>query len=166
MMRCATLMPSPMMFGWPLMSLTSFTGPRLIPMRTESSPEASAEVAAVLSRTIASRSDSVTKSASSGSPRKLIAAPSPVSRMIRSLTGMSLIASERLFVRLVLSRICSVTGFFEYPTRSMNTTLQMKVRLAVSCIVCGPGMNGGEPASLFSCENAGTYAAIFGRNLV
>jgi hypothetical protein len=34
MMRCATLMPSPMMFGWPLMSFTSFTGPRLMPMRT------------------------------------------------------------------------------------------------------------------------------------
>ena len=38
-----------------------------------------------------------------------MAAPSPVSRMIRSLTGMSLMASERLLVRLVLSRICSVS---------------------------------------------------------
>ena len=82
------------------------------------------------SRTMRSRSDSVTKSASSGSPRKLIAAPSPVSRMMRSLTGMSLIASDRLLVRLVFRRICSVTGFFEYPTRSMNTTLQMNVRFA------------------------------------
>ncbi len=82
-------------------------------MRTESSPDASTIVALKPSRTIASRSDSVTKSASSGSPRKLIAAPSPVSRMIRSFTGMSLIASERLLVRLVLRRICSVTVFFE-----------------------------------------------------
>jgi len=132
MMRCATLMPSPMMFGCPLMSFTSFTGPRLMPMRTESSPDASTTVAVIPSRIIASRSDSVTKSASSGSPRKLIAAPSPVSRMMRSLTGMSLIASERFDVRLVFSRICSVTGFLEYPTRSMKTTEQMKVRFAVS----------------------------------
>ena len=72
-------------------------------------------VAVMFSRTIASRSDSVTKSASSGSPRKLIAAPSPVSRMMRSLTGMSLMASERLFVRLVLRRICSVTVFSSLP---------------------------------------------------
>jgi len=82
-------------------------------MRTESSPEASTIVAVMPSAIIFSRRESVTKSASSGSPRKLMAAPSPVSRMMRSLTGMSWIASDRLFVRLVFRRICSVTGFLE-----------------------------------------------------
>jgi hypothetical protein len=90
----------------------------------------STAVDSACSAIIFSRRLNVTKSASSGSPRKLIAAPSPVSRMMRSFTGMSWIASDRLEVRLVFSRICSVTVFFEYPTRSMNTTLQMKVRLA------------------------------------
>jgi hypothetical protein len=80
-------------------------------MRTASSPAASTCVALMPSCIIASRSESVVKSASSGSPRKEIAAPSPVSRMIRSLTGMSLMAADRLFVRLVFRRICSATGF-------------------------------------------------------
>ncbi len=82
-------------------------------MRTASSPEPSTTVVAAPSAIIFSRRLSVTKSASSGSPRKLMAAPSPVSRMMRSLTGMSLIASDRLVVRLVLRRICSETGFLE-----------------------------------------------------
>jgi hypothetical protein len=59
-------------------------------MRTESSPEDSTIVEVIPSRIIASRSD-VTKSVL-GIAQKPMAAPSPVSRMMRSLRGMSLIA--------------------------------------------------------------------------
>src|SRR5258705_3310589 len=125
MMRCATLMPSPTMLGWPLMSLTSFTGPRLMPMRIGAVAAGSAG-SLVLN---ASRRLMPTNSALSGSPRKLIAAPSPVSRMMRSLTSMPCSASARSEVNRSFSASCSVTDFFEYSTRSTKTVLQMNVRL-------------------------------------
>src|SRR5581483_7014356 len=128
MMRCATLMPSPMMFGWPLMSLIRRTGPRLMPKRTRSGGPPSDWLA------IESRIDSATNIASSGSPRKLTAAPSPVSRMMRSSTATPEIASDSVVLNCSLSLSCSVTERLEYSTMSRNRTLQMKVRLVLSAI--------------------------------
>jgi hypothetical protein len=116
-------MPSPMMLSWPLRSFTSLTGPRLMPMRTWSSGSSICGIA------IASRRLRLANSASSGSPRKLSAAPSPVSRMTRSLGATSDSASARNSLSRSLRWLCSETGFSEYATMSRNTTLQMTVRL-------------------------------------
>jgi hypothetical protein len=60
------------------------------------------------------------------------AAPSPVSRMMRSRCGTcsSAVASARL--NACFSSSCSATGFFEYSTMSRNSTLQTSVRLELS----------------------------------
>src|SRR3990170_3700393 len=124
MMRCATLMPSPMMFIWPLMSFTRRTGPRLMPMRTAMAPLDSARAAA--------RSDMATNRASSGSPRNVMPAPSPVSRTTRS-RGATLSSAElSSLLNACLSTSCSATGFAEYSTMSRNTMLQTSVRLGCS----------------------------------
>ena len=60
-----------------------------------------------------SRSVRLTNSASSGSPRKESAAPSPVSRMMRSLIATFASASVSSAFSRSLSWICSETGFFE-----------------------------------------------------
>ena len=117
-------MPSPMMLGWLLMSLTRRTGPRLMPVRNSS----------VLPAASASRSARPRNRPSSGSPRKLTAAPSPVSRMMRSLTGTSRNAAASNWLSSPLIRICSATGFFENSTMSMKTTVQRKLRLPL--MVC------------------------------
>src|SRR5688572_23012498 len=119
MTRCATLMPSPMMFIWPFRSFTRRTGPRLTPRRTGTS-------AAML------RTASAENRASSGSPMKVTAAPSPVSRMMRSRCGTcsSAVASARL--NACFSSSCSATGFLEYSTISRNSTLHTSVRLELS----------------------------------
>ena len=119
MTRCATLMPSPMMFTWSFRSFTSRTGPRFTPRRTGT----------VLAM---SRTDIAANNASSGSPMKVTAAPSPVSRMMRSAaaTWSSALASTAL--NSCLSCSCSATGFLEYSTMSRKSTLQTSVRLELS----------------------------------
>src|SRR3954467_13890469 len=119
MTRWATLIPSPMMLSWPFRSFTRRTGPRLTPSRTASAPALSRIAIAA-------------NSASSGSPMKVTAAPSPVSRMIRSRGGTcsSDFVSSRLNSCLRLS--CSDTGFFEYSTISRKSTLQTSVRPELS----------------------------------
>src|SRR5262245_42124001 len=112
-------MPSPMMLTWPFRSLTRRTGPRLTPARTPS------EVAA-------SRIEIDANSASSGSPRKVIAAPSPVSRMMRSRGATSSSARSSAALNACLSCSCSATGFFEYSTMSRKSTLQTSVRPELS----------------------------------
>src|SRR5688572_3930376 len=119
MMRCATLMPSPMMFICALRSFTRRTGPRLTPRRTGASPAMS-------------RTDIAENSASSGSPMKVTAAPSPVSRMMRSRCGTGASASVSTRLKVCLSCSCSATGFFEYSTISRNRTLHTSVRLELS----------------------------------
>src|SRR5258706_9796138 len=115
MTRCATLMPSPMMFIWPFRSFTRRTGPRLMPRRTGTVPAPSRTVMAA-------------NSASSGSPMKVTAAPSPVSRMMRSRTATCSSAVASALLNACLSCICSATGFFEYSTMSRKSTLQTSVR--------------------------------------
>src|SRR5262245_49155239 len=112
-------MPSPMMLTWPFRSLTRRTGPRLTPARTPS------EVAA-------SRIEIDANSASSGSPRKVIAAPSPVSRMMRSRGATSSSARPSAALKACFSCSCSATGFFEYSTMSRNSTLHTSVRPELS----------------------------------
>src|SRR5262245_38485242 len=108
-------MPSPMILTWPLRSLTRRTGPRLTPARTPST-------------VAASRIEIDANSASSGSPRKVIAAPSPVSRMIRSRGATSSSARPSAALKACFSCSWSATGFFEYLTMSRNSTLQTSVR--------------------------------------
>ena len=112
-------MPSPMMLSWPFRSFTSRTGPRLTPRRTARAPAPS-------------RTAMEANSASSGSPMNVTAAPSPVSRMMRSRagTGSSDFVSTRL--NSCFSCSCSDTGFFEYSTMSRNSTLQTSVRPELS----------------------------------
>src|SRR5437764_1638271 len=119
MTRCATLMPSPMILSCPFRSFTRRTGPRLTPRRTASAPALSRIAIAA-------------NSASSGSPMKVTAAPSPVSRMMRSRggTGSSDLVRERL--NSCFSCNCSETGFFEYSTMSRKSTLQTSVRPELS----------------------------------
>src|SRR5262245_14864492 len=129
MTRCATLMPSPMILGWPLMSLTSRTGPRLTPTRIcRRGPVVASWLATASRRLIPANR------VSSGSPRKLTAAPSPVSRMMRSSVGTPVIASVRTALKRSLSAICSATERCEYSTMSRNSTLQINVRLVCSGI--------------------------------
>src|SRR5688572_16842169 len=115
MTRCATLMPSPMMFIWPFKSLTRRTGPRLTPMRTPTEA-AMSRIAIEANR------------ASSGSPMKVTAAPSPVSRMMRSREATCSSAWESAWLKACLSCSCSETGFLEYSAMSRNSTLQTNVR--------------------------------------
>src|SRR5688572_3415456 len=112
-------MPSPMMLTWPFRSLTRRTGPRLTPARM---PSAAA----------ASRIEIDANSASSGSPRKVIAAPSPVSRMMRSRGATSSSARPSAALKACFSCSCSATGFFEYSTMSRNSTLHTSVRPELS----------------------------------
>src|SRR5262245_5260250 len=114
-------MPSPTTLSSRLMSFTSETGPRLMPRRTGTSP--------TLSRTA-----SATNSAPSGSPRNVIAAPSPVSTTTRSLGGTCSNALVRMSLNRRFTLTCSPTPFFEYPTMSTNSTLQTSVRLGDSII--------------------------------
>src|SRR5258706_4689819 len=129
MTRWATLMPSPMILGWLLRSRTRRTGPRLMPMRAGRLGGSSAGGA------VDRRSHLATSAASSGSPRKLTATPSPVSRMMRSFGAMSRIDSAISALNRSLNWICSETGFLEYSAMSRNSTLQMNVRLARSGII-------------------------------
>src|SRR2546427_105348 len=129
MTRCATLIPSPMMLGWPLMSLTSLTGPRLTPTRICSCGPLVTSWPATASRKLMPANR-----VSSGSPRKLTAAPSPVSRMMRSSVATPAIASVRTALKRSFSAICSATERCEYSTMSRKSTLQMKVRLVCSAI--------------------------------
>src|SRR5882672_11101511 len=112
-------MPSPMMLTWPFRSLTRRTGPRLTPIRT-------------LSAWAASRIEIEPNSASSGSPRKVTAAPSPVSRMMRSRGATSSSARPSAALKACLICSCSATGFFEYSTISRKSTLQTSVRPELS----------------------------------
>src|SRR5580765_3651249 len=129
MTRWATLIPSPMMLAWPLMSLTSRAGPRLPPTRIcRRGP------LVVFCAPTASRRLMPANRVSSGSPRKLTAAPSPVSRMMRSSVGTPTMASVRTALKRSLSAICSATERCEYSTMSRNSTLQIKVRLVCSGI--------------------------------
>src|SRR5689334_12880773 len=114
-------MPSPMMFIWAFRSFTSRTGPRFTPQRTASAPTPS-RMAIAANR------------ASSGSPTNVTAAPSPVSKMMRSRGGTwsSALVSTRL--NSCLSCSCSATGFFEYSTMSRNNTLQTSVRPELSIV--------------------------------
>src|SRR2546425_8806675 len=86
-------MPSPRMFICALMSQTSLTGPRLIPMRAE---RMSGGSEAMFLRTAIP-----TERASSGSPRKAIAAPSPVSSTMKSRGGTGSSAREELVEHLL-----------------------------------------------------------------
>jgi len=70
-----------------------------MPIRTESSSEALDHVAVIFAAR--SRRDSVTKSASSGIAEETGSPHIAVSRMMRSLTGWSLIRLGKVFVRLV-----------------------------------------------------------------
>src|SRR5688500_8617524 len=115
MMRCATLMPSPITLSSPFRSFISDTGPRLMPMRTGSSP--------TLSNT-----SSATYSARSGSPRNVIAAPSPVSTTTRSSGSTCPRALLITRLKMFFSRTCSATSRREYSTMSRNRTLQTRVR--------------------------------------
>jgi len=133
MTRCATLMPSPMMLAWPFMSFTRRTGPRLTPMRN--------------GNVVFSRIVSATNSASSGSPRNAIAAPSPVSRTTRSVAAIASSALESTRLNDCLSTSCSATEFFEYSTMSRNKTLQTKVRAGFAMTAVGSV----KPKLLHSC---------------
>src|SRR5688500_8525932 len=115
MTRCATLIPSPMMFIWPFRSFTRRTGPRFTPIRTPTE--------AVMSRIAIDANK-----ASSGSPMNVTAAPSPVSRMMRSREATCSSAWESAWLKACLSCSCSATGFFEYSAMSRNSTLQTNVR--------------------------------------
>src|SRR5262245_24387062 len=112
-------MPSPMMFICPLRSFTSRTGPRLTPRRTGTVPHMS-------------RIAMAENSASSGSPMNVTAAPSPVSRMMRSRAATCSRDSPRMRLKACLSCSCSATGFLEYSAMSRNRTLQTSVRLVLS----------------------------------
>src|SRR6476620_4799948 len=112
-------MPSPMMFIWPFRSFTRRTGPRLTPSRTGTVPHMS-------------RIDIAANRASSGSPMKVTAAPSPVSRMIRSRGATWSRASPKIRLKACLSCSCSATGFLEYSAMSRKRTLQTSVRLVLS----------------------------------
>src|SRR5262245_40005135 len=112
-------MPSPMMFICPLRSFTRRTGPRFTPRRTGTVPHMS-------------RIAMAAHSASSGSPMKVTAAPSPVSRMMRSRAATCSRDSPRMRLKACLSCSCSATGFLEYSAMSRNRTLQTSVRLVLS----------------------------------
>ncbi len=83
---------------------------------------------------IASRIAIAANSASSGSPRKVIAAPSPVSSTMRSRGAMSASAWPTMALKRCLSASCSATAFFEYSTMSRKTMLQTSVRLEGSAM--------------------------------
>src|SRR5688572_10318101 len=148
MMRCATLMPSPMMFICALRSFTRRTGPRLTPRRTGASPAMS-------------RTDMAENNASSGSPMKVTAAPSPVSRMMRSRCGTGSSASVSTRLNTCFSCSCSATGFFEYSTMSRNRTLHTSVRLELSITFYRPiAARGPRCASFYA--HAGLCSGIGG----
>ncbi len=97
-MRCATLMPSPTTLTRSLMSLSMRTGPRCSPTRKESF-----WLYFCSSR---SRSNCADSSASSGSPRKQMAAPSPVSSMMREEASTPPMALAISSLNKVLSATC------------------------------------------------------------
>src|SRR5690348_11231160 len=124
-------MPSPMMLIWSFRSLTSRTGPRLTPRRIGTAPAWS-------------RTAIEANSASSGSPMNVTAAPSPVSRMMRSRAGTCSSALARTLLNACFSSSCSATGFLEYSTMSRKSTLQTSVRPELSIrllrrYACGAG---------------------------
>src|SRR5262245_51740043 len=114
-------MPSPMTFGRPLMSLTTRTGPRLMPSRSGKAGPVSG-VSSTLPRKLLAA-----KSPSSGSPRKQRAAPSPVSRTRRSAAGVCSRAPARRAPNRAFISACFETGSSEYPTMSTKTTVQMRL---------------------------------------
>src|SRR5690349_18881422 len=125
-------MPSPMMFIWAFRSFTRRTGPRFTPRRTGIPSEAMLRTA------------SAANSASSGSPMNVTAAPSPVSRMMRSRAGTCSSAFARTLLNACFSSSCSATGFLEYSTMSRKSTLQTSVRPELSIrllrrYACGAG---------------------------
>src|SRR5258706_5518474 len=140
-------MPSPMMLTWPFRSLTRRTGPRLTPMRT---PSACA----------ASRIEIEPNSASSGSPRKVTAAPSPVSRMMRSRGATSSRARPSAALNACLICSCSETGFFEYSTISRKSTLQTSVRPELS--IGYPSLAANLAATLLFYAHAGFGPRVMG----
>src|SRR5262245_43822530 len=120
-------MPSPSMLGCPLTSFTMRSGPRLMPIRRASwGPMASVWARRLLA---ANR-------ASSGSPRKQSAAPSPVSSIMRSATGTCSRTLATSPLSRVFSSTCFITGWFEYPTMSTKTTVAMNVRWPGSAGAC------------------------------
>ncbi len=93
------------MFICALMSQTSLTGPRLMPMRADSISGGSE---AMLLRTAIPA-----ESASSGSPRKAIAAPSPVSSTMKSRGGTGSRARARSSLNVCFMCCWSPTERFE-----------------------------------------------------
>ena len=122
MTRWATLIPSPMTLLRPLMSFTMRTGPRLIPSRSRKLCSSGASGASItaLRRLLAA------KSASSGSPRKQRAAPSPVSRTSRSAAGECSSAAARIALNAAFISTCRETDSSPYCTISAKTTVQMR----------------------------------------
>src|SRR5437867_6322872 len=101
------------------MSLTTRTGPRLMPRRGRRST-------AQGSATTAPRRLLAAKSASSGSPRKQRAAPSPASSTTRSATGACSSARPRSSVNRTFIAACWETGCCEYCTMSTKTMVPMR----------------------------------------
>ena len=124
MTRCAALIPSPITFNWSLRSFMIFRGPIWMPIRTSIGRSS-----LLLSSRKAWSKRNPTSSASSGSPMKQMAAPSPVSSTIRSRTATCAIASASCALKRRFMAICWATDCFEYSTMSRNTTVQSQVRL-------------------------------------
>ena len=133
-------------------------------MRTESSPEASTIVAVMPSRTIASRSDSVTKSASSGIAEEADR---------RAVAGVE---DDAVVDRDVLDRFGEVVGEAGLEANLLGDRL---LRIAdqvdehdaanersVGLIEHRATLDDGGSRPLFSCGKAVTYKANFGQLLV
>ena len=101
-----------------------FRGPIWMPIRTSIGRSS-----LLLSSRKAWNKRNPTSSASSGSPMKQMAAPSPVSSTIRSRTATCAIASASCALKRRFMAICWATDCFEYSAMSRNTTVQSHVRL-------------------------------------
>ena len=122
-MRSAELMPSPSRFGWPLTSVTTLSGPRLIPEPKVLRPQQGHRARPSISW----RSRRARPSAYSGLTRNPTAAPSPVSRTTRLLPRIGRHQALQQAGERLLGGELGGTDFFEKPTRSAKTTAAMRV---------------------------------------
>src|ERR1700761_4046856 len=150
-------MPSPTALRLPLMSRTSLTDPRLMPARTRNGV-----VCAVFSCAMALTRFKAQNIAVSGSPKKQIAAPSPVSRMMRSDSVQPLMDSDRYWLNRRFHCVWISSDWRLYWTMSRNTTLHSHVRssligssMRVLLVATVQHLHRGRQAAVHAVEGGG-----------